>query len=55
MAQISFEELANGLAGGSSSVRSDVRYFSCQENEDVVVRFLHDSTDSFDIHTVHEV
>ena len=56
MAQVSFDSIAGSLGnareGGTSS---NVSFFTCKEGEDVVVRFLHDNTQSFDIHTVHEV
>lgn len=55
MAQVSFDSIANSLGNSRGEGAGTVSFFTCKENEDVVVRFLHDSTQTFDIHTVHEV
>jgi len=52
MAKISFEEAQSNVNSNSTGIG----FFSlADDGDEAIVRILHDSTDSFDIVTVHEV
>lgn len=55
MAKVNFENLPqdNGQGGGYSN--SQVSFLNVADGEEVIVRIICDTTDDFDIHTVHNV
>ena len=55
MAQVSFDSIANSTSTTRGEAGSSVKYFSIKDGEECLVRFLHSSTNDFDIHTVHEI
>lgn len=54
MAKVSFENLSPVSENGTYST-SSVSFFNLKNGEEALVRILCDSTDDFDIHTVHNV
>ena len=56
MAKISFDTYSENVSVGFENIPSNVGYFNLKNDGDqAIVRFLHDSTDDFDIVTTHPI
>ena len=55
MAKISFNDLSQDTSATSGTSNNQVSFFNLADGEEAIVRILIDSTDDFDIHTIHNV